>query len=169
LKSGDARPDCVTASVAIAGLPPIDGRRPLCFRGLVFAARETASISARAPGPLRDTQERAYFPGSSLACAFLERLAPAAGLRRRSLDEGCARRRSTSARRFERRALAMAGGVGHMSRRAVWCGRRGREAEGGGLLNRYRVVKLYRGFESLRLRHRVNLKSCNHWRIVRAA
>jgi hypothetical protein len=32
-------------------------------------------------------------------------------------------------------------------------GRRGREAEGGGLLNRYRVVKLYRGFESLRLRH----------------
>jgi hypothetical protein len=33
-------------------------------------------------------------------------------------------------------------------------GRRGREAEGGGLLNRYRVVKLYRGFESLRLRHK---------------
>ena len=32
------------------------------------------------------------------------------------------------------------------------CGRRGREAEGGGLLNRYRVVKLYRGIESLRLR-----------------
>src|SRR5262249_31369673 len=31
--------------------------------------------------------------------------------------------------------------------------RRGRAAEGGGLLNRYRVVKLYRGFESLRLRH----------------
>ena len=31
--------------------------------------------------------------------------------------------------------------------------RRGREAEGGGLLNRYRVVKPYRGFESLRLRH----------------
>jgi hypothetical protein len=31
--------------------------------------------------------------------------------------------------------------------------RRGRVAEGGGLLNRYRVVKLYRGFESLRLRH----------------
>src|SRR5208337_3771381 len=30
--------------------------------------------------------------------------------------------------------------------------RRGREAEGGGLLNRYRVVKPYRGFESLRLR-----------------
>ena len=28
----------------------------------------------------------------------------------------------------------------------------GREAEGGGLLNRYRVVKPYRGFESLRLR-----------------
>ena len=27
-------------------------------------------------------------------------------------------------------------------------------AEGGGLLNRYRVVKPYRGFESLRLRHR---------------
>ena len=31
--------------------------------------------------------------------------------------------------------------------------RRGREAEGGGLLNRYRALKLYRGFESLRLRH----------------
>ncbi len=30
----------------------------------------------------------------------------------------------------------------------------GREAEGGGLLNRYRVVKPYRGFESLRLRQR---------------
>src|SRR5260370_16055916 len=29
----------------------------------------------------------------------------------------------------------------------------GREAEGGGLLNRYRVVKPYPGFESLRLRH----------------
>jgi hypothetical protein len=29
----------------------------------------------------------------------------------------------------------------------------GRVAEGGGLLNRYRVVKPYRGFESLRLRH----------------
>jgi hypothetical protein len=30
----------------------------------------------------------------------------------------------------------------------------GRVAEGGGLLNRYRVVKPYRGFESLRLRQR---------------
>ncbi len=30
--------------------------------------------------------------------------------------------------------------------------RRGRAAEGGGLLNRYRVVMPYRGFESLRLR-----------------
>src|SRR5579871_4083294 len=39
-----------------------------------------------------------------------------------------------------------------MSRRTFWRWRRGREAEGGGLLNRYRVVKLYRGFESLRLR-----------------
>jgi hypothetical protein len=28
----------------------------------------------------------------------------------------------------------------------------GRVAEGGGLLNRYRLVKAYRGFESLRLR-----------------
>ena len=36
--------------------------------------------------------------------------------------------------------------------RVLW--RRGREAEGGGLLNRYRVVKPYRGFESLRLRHK---------------
>jgi hypothetical protein len=32
------------------------------------------------------------------------------------------------------------------------CRRRGRVAEGGGLLNRYRLVKAYRGFESLRLR-----------------
>src|SRR6266568_4850595 len=32
----------------------------------------------------------------------------------------------------------------------------GREAEGGGLLNRYRVVKPYRGFESLRLRHHIS-------------
>ena len=50
------------------------------------------------------------------------------------------------------------------SRESVACGgpprrayppyrRCGRVAEGGGLLNRYRVVKPYRGFESLRLRH----------------
>jgi hypothetical protein len=31
--------------------------------------------------------------------------------------------------------------------------RRGREAEGGGLLNRYTGLNPYRGFESLRLRH----------------
>ena len=31
--------------------------------------------------------------------------------------------------------------------------RRGRVAEGGGLLNRYTIVKSYPGFESLRLRH----------------
>src|SRR5687767_6648970 len=42
--------------------------------------------------------------------------------------------------------LAPASGIS-----ATWsCGR---VAEGGGLLNRYRVVKPYRGFESLRLRH----------------
>src|SRR6185437_9848727 len=41
--------------------------------------------------------------------------------------------------------LAPASGIS-----AIW--RRGRVAEGGGLLNRYRVVKPYRGFESLRLR-----------------
>ncbi len=34
----------------------------------------------------------------------------------------------------------------------------GRVAEGGGLLNRYRVVKPYRGFESLRLRQQI--KNC---------
>lgn len=44
--------------------------------------------------------------------------------------------------------LAAQRGVGHTDRRR----RRGRVAEGGGLLNRYRVVKPYRGFESLRLR-----------------
>ncbi len=52
--------------------------------------------------------------------------------------------------------------VGHIG----GCRRRGRVAEGGGLLNRYRVVKLYRGFESLRLRqksrfsHRASAPSC---------
>jgi hypothetical protein len=44
--------------------------------------------------------------------------------------------------------LAMCPRVGHM-RDIRRCGR---VAEGGGLLNRYRVVKPYRGFESLRLR-----------------
>jgi hypothetical protein len=33
-------------------------------------------------------------------------------------------------------------------------------AEGGGLLNRYRVVKPYRGFESLRLRHPCDFAFC---------
>jgi hypothetical protein len=37
-------------------------------------------------------------------------------------------------------------------------------AEGGGLLNRYRVVKPYRGFESLRLRQCYTLKQ---WMIRR--
>src|SRR3569832_1132812 len=44
--------------------------------------------------------------------------------------------------------LAIARRVGHI--RATR--RRGRVAEGGGLLNRYTLVKAYRGFESLRLR-----------------
>ncbi len=44
--------------------------------------------------------------------------------------------------------LAAQRAVGHTDPRR----RRGRVAEGGGLLNRYRVVKPYRGFESLRLR-----------------
>src|SRR6185369_12715666 len=35
----------------------------------------------------------------------------------------------------------------------------GRVAEGGGLLNRYRVVKPYRGFESLRLRQSTELRT----------
>ena len=37
-------------------------------------------------------------------------------------------------------------------------GRGGREAEGGGLLNRYTVEKPYRGFESLSLRHFIALE-----------
>jgi hypothetical protein len=41
------------------------------------------------------------------------------------------------------------------------CWRRGRVAEGGGLLNRYRVVKPYRGFESLRLRHPACVAVCS--------
>ena len=47
--------------------------------------------------------------------------------------------------------LAARGSVGHIGP----CRRRGRVAEGGGLLNRYRVVKPYRGFESLRLRQKL--------------
>src|ERR1700737_1218260 len=47
-------------------------------------------------------------------------------------------------------ALAACHRVGHIEP----CRRCGRVAEGGGLLNRYRVVKPYRGFESLRLRQR---------------
>jgi hypothetical protein len=39
----------------------------------------------------------------------------------------------------------------------------GRVAEGGGLLNRYRVVKPYRGFESLRLRQFSNCPARTHW------
>jgi hypothetical protein len=42
------------------------------------------------------------------------------------------------------------------------CWRRGRVAEGGGLLNRYRVVKPYRGFESLRLRQNLSFPAKNH-------
>jgi hypothetical protein len=74
-----------------------------------------------------------------------------------------------------RRLQAFARGANQLSGAAKWplefgglksaaCGSRlrrayppyrrcGRVAEGGGLLNRYRVVKPYRGFESLRLRH----------------
>ncbi len=40
--------------------------------------------------------------------------------------------------------------------RVYWmhpCRRVGRVAEGGGLLNRYRTLKFYRGFESPTLRH----------------
>ena len=57
--------------------------------------------------------------------------------------------------------LAIALGLGHMCAHIrnphPKCAfprvrRRGRAAEGGGLLNRYRVVKPYRGFESPRLR-----------------
>jgi hypothetical protein len=50
--------------------------------------------------------------------------------------------------------LAARAAVGHI-RPQRSCGR---VAEGGGLLNRYRLVKAYRGFESLRLRHSTNLK-----------
>ena len=59
--------------------------------------------------------------------------------------------RITTARNSPARSdlpLAARPRVGHIRR----CRRRGRVAEGGGLLNRYRVVKPYRGFESLRLR-----------------
>jgi hypothetical protein len=50
------------------------------------------------------------------------------------------------------------GDASGICRQARCAGRCGRVAEGGGLLNRYRVVKLYRGFESLRLRqwHRLS-------------
>jgi Protein of unknown function (DUF3617) len=41
-------------------------------------------------------------------------------------------------------------------------------AEGGGLLNRYRLVKAYRGFESLRLRHPSPLRGFG-WQVSAAA
>ena len=50
--------------------------------------------------------------------------------------------------------LAACRDVGHTDRSR----RRGRVAEGGGLLNRYRLVKAYRGFESLRLRQPLYLR-----------
>ena len=51
---------------------------------------------------------------------------------------------------LRRSASAACGSALRRAYRPHW--RRGRVAEGGGLLNRYRVVKPYRGFESLRLR-----------------
>jgi hypothetical protein len=51
---------------------------------------------------------------------------------------------------IESRQSAACGSPPRRAYRRYW--RRGRVAEGGGLLNRYRVVKPYRGFESLRLR-----------------
>jgi hypothetical protein len=65
--------------------------------------------------------------------------------------EKCAR--SDGAPKWPRRNLKSAA-CGWPSRQAYPRSRScGRVAEGGGLLNRYRVVKPYRGFESLRLRH----------------
>src|SRR3954451_16508892 len=57
---------------------------------------------------------------------------------------------------------------GSASRRAYpACRSCGRVAEGGGLLNRYRVVKPYRGFESLRLRqHALCLARTQRWQNV---
>src|SRR5579864_1913099 len=60
---------------------------------------------------------------------------------------GASDRATSPSLRRGRQALAMRARVGR--------GRRGREAEGGGLLNRYRVVKLYHGFESHRLRQNI--------------
>ena len=54
---------------------------------------------------------------------------------------------------FEESTGPKSAACGSLPRRAYRLDRRcGRVAEGGGLLNRYRVVKPYRGFESLRLR-----------------
>ena len=47
----------------------------------------------------------------------------------------------------------------HAIGRIAGCWRRGREAEGGGLLNRYTGLNLYRGFESLRLRSKLGSDS----------
>src|SRR6516225_4636640 len=79
---------------------------------------------------------------------------PAPGHERPALARGIAA--SSSAFRSRRRdsanlPLAAQSSVGHIGGSR----RRGRVAEGGGLLNRYRVVKPYRGFESLRLRQSI--------------
>jgi hypothetical protein len=67
------------------------------------------------------------------------------------IDHGNKSHRSKTATSLsaERLQWLEASGICHDAHCARRCGR---EAEGGGLLNRYRVVKLYRGFESLRLR-----------------
>jgi hypothetical protein len=59
--------------------------------------------------------------------------------------------------RLHKSRRPQSGACGLPLRRAYRPYRRcGRVAEGGGLLNRYRVVKPYRGFESLRLRQSSN-------------
>jgi hypothetical protein len=76
------------------------------------------------------------------------------------MEQGCCLAYSWSFRCDGTRSIAHEFGSGKSAacgsplRRAYPPYRRcGRVAEGGGLLNRYRVVKPYRGFESLRLRH----------------
>ena len=120
----------------------------------------------RTIGDVRARSSRASPCDEPLCCVTSRRLIPArirrtpqpvhgegAPPRAAALRWGTACRRAGVSDWVERSASPESAACGSPPRRAYRpCWRRGRVAEGGGLLNRYRVVKPYRGFESLRLR-----------------
>jgi hypothetical protein len=92
---------------------------------------------------------------SSPAISVCAALGSAVEIARQAL--ACRRDAPRLARSIRRGQAAQARAYSTAHERQRRCGR---EAEGGGLLNRYRVVKPYRGFESLRLRQVIeNLSS----------